>query len=258
MEWRRHSTCRPLAESNDVLPETDQYFDPVPRRGAPIFSSPMKLTCLNPLEEVRIILRCEHPRNRFMEPHVEITFKEIDQSDAVEARIRERVKKLSEMSENIRSCKVWVRAPHRRGRKPTAYVIDLSVQMTGTSLHVDHRPGDDNAHTDIYVAIRDAFNAMERQLRKWKDQHKGRPTHLETPLQGRIESLDWKSDCGQIATTDGRLIYFHRNSVVGDGYDNLNEGDAVELSVDTKDADEGPHASFVRPVSALRFVDKAS
>ena len=193
-----------------------------------------------------------------MEPQVEITFNEIDHSDAIEARIRQRVEKLSAMSEDMRRCKVWVRAPHRRARKPVAYVIDISVQMSGTSLHVDHRPGDDNAHTDVYVAIRDAFNAMERQLRKWKEQHKGRPTHLEEPLQGRIASLDGYSDCGQIATTDGRLIYFHRNSVADDGYDNLNEGDAVELSVDTKDAEEGPHASFVRPVSTLRYVDKAT
>lgn len=190
-----------------------------------------------------------------MEPQVEITFKEIDHSDAVEARIRERVAKLLAMGENIRRCKVWVRAPHRRGHKPIAYVIDISVQMTGTSLHVDHRPGDDTAHTDIYIAIRDAFTAMERQLRKWKEQHKGRPHPLESPLQGRIASLDGYKDCGQIATTDGRLIYFHRNSVADDGYDNLTEGDLVELSVDTKDADEGPHARFVRPVSALRYVD---
>jgi ribosomal subunit interface protein len=193
-----------------------------------------------------------------LEPQVEITFNEVDHSDAVEARIRERVAKLLAMGENIRRCKVCVRAPHRCGHKPVAYVIDLSVQMSGTSLHVDQRPGDDNAHTDIYVAIRDAFNAMERQLRKWKEQHKGRPHPLESPLQGRIASLDGYADCGQIATTDGRLIYFHRNSVAEDGYDGLNEGDAVELSVDTKDADEGPHARFVRPISMSRFVDTPS
>lgn len=148
-----------------------------------------------------------------MEPQVQITFKDIDHSDAIEARIRERVAKLVAMSVNIRRCQVWVRAPHHRGNNPIAYVIDLSVQMTGTSLHVDHRPGDDTAHTDIYVAIRDAFNAMERQLRKWKDQHKGRPHLQETPLQGRIEQLDGSSDCGQIATPDGRLIYFQLNHI---------------------------------------------
>lgn len=71
-----------------------------------------------------------------------------------------------------------------------------------------------------------------------------------------FSSLNGYTDSGQISTTDGRLVYFHRNSVANDGYDDLNEGDTVELSVDVRDADEGPHASFVRPVSTLRFVDK--
>lgn len=191
-----------------------------------------------------------------METAAEITFKDIDHSDPIEARIRERVDKLEAMSAEIIRCQVWVRAPHRR-HKGTEYVIDISLQMPGSTLHIDHRPGDDHAHTDIYVAIRDAFGAMERQLRKWHDQKKGRPETHATPLQGRITSLDGYTDSGQIATTDGRLIYFHRNSVAGNGYDNLNEGDTVELGVDTKDADEGPHASFVRPVNAMRFVDKS-
>ena len=190
-----------------------------------------------------------------METPAEVTFKDIDHSDAIEVRIRERVSKLEAMSDEIVHCQVWVRAPHRR-HKGTEYVIDISVQMPGSTLHIDRRPGDDHAHTDIYVAIRDAFNAMERQLRKWQDQHKGRPEVHEAPLQGKIVSMNGYTDSGQISTTDGRLIYFHRNSVANDAFDDLNEGDTVELTVDTKDADEGPHASIVRPISSLRFVDK--
>jgi len=159
------------------------------------------------------------------------------------------------LSPEIVQCQVWIRAPHRR-HKATEYVIDISVQMPGSTLHIDRRPGDDDAHTDMYVAIRDAFNAMERQLRKWQDQKKGRPESHATPLQGKIASLDGYTDGGQISTTDGRLIYFHRNSVANNAYDALNEGATEELSVDVKDADEGPHASIVRPINKLRFVDK--
>ncbi len=190
-----------------------------------------------------------------METPAEVTFKDIDHSDAIEARIRERVAKLEAMSPEIVRCQVWVRAPHRR-HKATEYIIDLSVQMPGATLHIDRHPGDDHAHTDIYVAIRDAFNAMERQLRKWQDQHKGRPEAQAAPLQGTIVSMNGYTDSGQISTTDGREIYFHRNSVANNGYDDLNVGDTVELTVDVKDADEGPHASIVRPISTLRFVDK--
>lgn len=190
-----------------------------------------------------------------METPAEVTFKDIDHSDAIETRVRERVAKLEKMNPEIVRCQVWVRAPHRR-HKGTEYVIDISIQMPGSTLHIDRQPGDDHAHTDVYVAIRDAFNAMERQLRRWRDQNKGRPESHTEPLQGRIASLDGYTDSGQISTTDGRLVYFHRNSVANNAYDNLNEGDTVELTVDVKDADEGPHASIVRPISTMRFVDK--
>ena len=185
----------------------------------------------------------------------QITFKDIGHSDAIEARIHERIAKLEEISVDIVGCQVRVRAPHRRQHKGKQYVIDLDVQMPASTLHLDRRPGDDEAHTDITIAIRDTFEAMERKLRKWKDKHKGRPAILESPLQGRIDSIDHDKNHGQIATTDGRLIYFHAHSVIDAKFEDLAKGDTVELSVDQKDADEGPHASMVRPVGSLRFVD---
>lgn len=192
-----------------------------------------------------------------MENPADITFVDIDHSDAIEAWIRERVARLERMAPEIIRCQVWVRAPHQRHRKGTEYVIDLNVQMPGRTLNIDRRPGDDHAHKDINVAIRDAFEAMERKLRKWKDLNKGRPETHENPLQGRVSVINEMKGFGQIATTDGRLVYFHRNSVADDGFGDLQEGDTVELSIDLKDADEGPHASFVRPIGPLRFVDKA-
>ena len=185
----------------------------------------------------------------------DITFQGIAHSDAIEARVLERVARLEAMSPDMHKCHVWVRAPHKQ-HKATQYVIDVSAEMPGKTLAISRHPGDDNAHTDVYVAIRDAFGAMERKLRKWSDTRKGRPEVHEQPMQGRIASLDGYNECGQIQTTDGRLIYFHRNAVLGNGYDDLNEGDTVELNIDYKDADEGPHASYVRQVGSMRFVDK--
>ena len=60
-------------------------------------------------------------------------------------------------------------------------------------------------------------------------------------------------DSGHIATTDGRLIYFHRNAVIDQSFDDMKVGDVVELVVDREGADAGPHASTVRPVSSQSF-----
>ncbi len=185
----------------------------------------------------------------------DITFQGIDPSDAIETRVRERIARLEAMSPDLHKCHVWVRAPHKK-HKATQYIIDISAEMPGNTLAINRHPGDDKTHTDIYVAIRDAFEAMERKLRKWSKTRKGRPEVHAQPLQGRIASLDGYRDGGQIETTDGRLIYFHCNAVEGDGFNDLNEGDTVELSVDYKDADKGPHASFVRKIGTMRFTDR--
>ena len=191
-----------------------------------------------------------------MQNVAQITFKDIDHSDAIEARINERIEKLDKMFDLILGCKVWIQAPHRRHKKGTHYVIDIEVLTPLGTLSVDREPGDVNAHEDIYVTIRDAFNAMERQLRKQKEQHSGRPEETLNQLQGTIERLEPEKDCGHIATTDGRLIYFHRNAVIDQSFDDLKTGDAVELVVDREGAEDGPHASTVRPISKQRFVNQ--
>ena len=204
----------------------------------------------------KIMAQPDAVKEHIMQNIAQITFKDIDHSDAVEARIRERIERLEQIYDRITSCKVWVRAPHRRHKKGTHYVIGIELNTPMGTLSIDREPGDVNAHEDIYVTIRDSFNAMERQLRKEKEQHSGRPEESVIPLQGAIERLEPEKDCGHISTTDGRLIYFHRNAVIDQSFDELETGDAVELVVDREGADEGPHASTVRPISKQRFVNE--
>jgi len=191
-----------------------------------------------------------------MQSEPQITFKGIDHSDAVETRILERIGDLEKVYDRITSCQVRIRAPHQRHRKGTQYVIDIDVLTPTGSVHIGREPGDNFAHEDIYVSIRDAFNAAERKLRKQKERHSGHPEVLSAPIQGRIEVLNRKDGFGQITTTDGRLIYFHHKSVVSGAFSDLSVGDTVELSIDYKDADEGPHAGMVRPISMQKFIDK--
>ena len=191
-----------------------------------------------------------------MQSPPQITFKNIDHSDAVESRILERIEDLEKVSDRITGCQVRVRAPHKRHRKGTQFIIDIDVLTPSGSVHIGREPGDNFSHEDIYVSIRDAFNAAERKLRKLKERKKGRPEVLSKPIQGQIEVLNQEEGFGQIATNDGRLIYFHNNSLVSGKFSDLAIGDVVELSIDYKDADAGPHAGMVRRISNLKFVDK--
>ncbi len=191
-----------------------------------------------------------------METPVEIAFRNMDASEYVEKRVRERVDKLEQYYDRITSCHVQIEAPHKHHRKGNTYEIHLEVRVPGTALAVNHKPGDRHAHEDIYVAIRDAFDAMERQLKKWKDKANAEVKVHDAPLAGRIAELHPDRDFGQIAMTDGRLVYFHRNSVADNGFDGLAIDDPVELAVDSEESDKGPQASTVRPVGDLKFVDR--
>ena len=179
----------------------------------------------------------------------------MDPSDIIEARIREKVEHLEHLSEHITSCHVYVSAAHKRHRKGNTYEVHIEVRLPGHELNVNKLPGDRNAHEDVYVAIRDAFKAMERQITKWKERIKGNVKVHETPVQGRITELHTGEGFGQISTTDGRLVYFHKNSVVGNDFDDLNEKDTVELVIQYGESEKGPQASTVRQISSMKFED---
>lgn len=101
---------------------------------------------------------------------LEVAFKNMERSDAVEARIREKVeKKLERFAGRITSCRVVVQAPHKHQTHGNCYDVRIDIHVPGEELVVT-REATNPAHTDVYVAIRDAFDAVVRQL----DGHNGR------------------------------------------------------------------------------------
>lgn len=188
-----------------------------------------------------------------METPLELTFKNMDKSDFVEGLIRERVEKLERLYDGITSAHVYVLAPHKHHHKGNHYEVRIEVRVPGTELLVTGKPGDVNAHEDINVAVRDSFNAMERQLKKWKQRVSGEVKAHEGPLKGKITEIDHGQGYGNIIAADGRLVYFHENSVTNVAFEDLKQGDPVELVVPPKEGDAGPQASSVRKISDVKF-----
>jgi len=179
-----------------------------------------------------------------MQLPLEITFRNMDASEALEQDIRERADKLEHFYDRIMSCRVMVEASHRHHHKGNIYHIRIDLTVPGHELVVSQEAGDKHAHEDPYIAARDAFNAMRRQLESWA--RKRRPQSVKThepPPHGRILELVPMQECGTIESSDGRLIYFHRNAVVNDSYDNLAEGMTVRFHEER--GDQGPQASSV-------------
>lgn len=174
----------------------------------------------------------------------QITFRNMSASGAMEQDIRDRVGKLDEFYDGIMGCRVMVEAQHHHHHQGRVYHVRIDLTVPGHELVASRDPGKDHAHEDVYVAIRDAFDAMRRQLEDWvRRQRPATRIHGEIPAHGRISRLNPEEDHGIIETPDGREIYFHRHSVVNADFDQLEIGAAVRFHEEA--GDEGPQASSV-------------
>ena len=118
-----------------------------------------------------------------MQTPLEIAFVDSATSPAAEARIRERVSRLEKHFGSITSCHVFVAAPHHNHRKGNQFEVRIELRVPGAELAISNKPGDVHAHEDVYVAIRDSFDAMERQLEEWKRRVRGEvKTHGEATV----------------------------------------------------------------------------
>src|SRR5919106_2814322 len=116
---------------------------------------------------------------------------------AIEKNIREKTSKLASFYGRITSCRVIVEAPHRHHHKGKAYEIRIGLSVPGDEIVINHaptrlsalklseakdsekdliethEPSKHAAHADVYVAIRDAFNAAGRQLQDYARRQSG-------------------------------------------------------------------------------------
>ncbi len=187
-----------------------------------------------------------------MDIPLQVSFRNMDPSPAVEARVREKAQKLARFSGRIIGCRVTIEAPHRRHHKGRLYTLRIDISVPGRDITIRRAGPRDHAHEDVYVAIRDAFDAAVRRLEDHVRELRGEVKTHEPPPHGRIASLF--PDHGFIRTADGLEVYFHRNSVARGAFDRLEVGDEVRLVVAEGESDKGPQASTVTPLGKRHIV----
>ncbi|MBI3915830.1 MAG: cold shock domain-containing protein [Betaproteobacteria bacterium] len=102
------------------------------------------------------------------------------------------------------------------------------------------------------MAIRDAFDAVRRQLEDYMRRQDRRVKAHEAPPHGRVVELYPAEGYGRIQTADGKLVYFHRNSLVDADFDKLETGAEVRFS--EEQGELGPQASTVYVVGKHHIV----
>lgn len=95
---------------------------------------------------------------------LQISFRDMDSTPALEAAIRERADKLALFSNRITACEVVVDRPHQHHHRGQHVRVSIKLHVPGADLVVNRDSDQDGSHEDAYVAIRDAFLAVRRQL----------------------------------------------------------------------------------------------
>lgn len=167
---------------------------------------------------------------------LQITARDLPLTDAIDAAIRSKAQKLTHFFDRIISCRVVVHAPHRHHHKGKSYHVDIDIHVPGAELIVKREP-----HEDLYVAIRDAFDAARRQLQSYARRLRHEVKTHEAELPAHISQLHEEQGYGFITTHEGREIYFHRNSVAHGRFEKLRVGAAVRYA--EAQGEQGPQAS---------------
>jgi ribosomal subunit interface protein len=174
---------------------------------------------------------------------LQITTRNVSLSEAAEAAIREKASKLETFYDHIMSCRVLVEVPHRHKHQGVAYNVRIDITVPGNEVIVKREPNE-----DLYVAIRDSFDAARRQLQSFARRQRGEvKIHQEGTPTGHVRRLYPHEDYGFIETPDGREIYFHRNSVRNSGFDHLSTDTEVRFT--EEEGEQGPQAVVVIPLA---------
>lgn len=98
-----------------------------------------------------------------------IHFLDTPRSEAIEAKIQARVDRLARFSDEIQKCEVWLESPHGHHRKGRLYGIRIRLTVPGEEIAIELQPESD----DVYVAIREAFDAARRKLEDYERRRRG-------------------------------------------------------------------------------------
>lgn len=169
---------------------------------------------------------------------LEITIRDIENTEAIDAKIRKKVEKLEQIYDRISHCRVVVDVPQKNKHQGKEFQVNIELHVPGKKVLIV----DNNSHRneDLYVAIRDSFKAMESQLKDHVHIMRGMKKNHTPQLVGKIVRLF--PDYGFIEASDGNEYYFHQANVHCDFAD-LDVGRTVRFTAET--AGDGLQAQHV-------------
>lgn len=185
-----------------------------------------------------------------MKVPLEITYRGIEKSPAIDSLIHEKVAKLERLCSYINSCHIAVEKEHDRPRTGSPYRVRIDMTLPPShEIVADSHPADTNQHVELDTVIRDAFSKAERQLkeltRKQREDEKTKGGSADDTT-ALVIKLFREENYGFIKALTGEEIYFHRNSVIHNDFDRLEIGTGVRF--EAVEGDKGLQATTVQIV----------
>lgn len=101
-----------------------------------------------------------------MSQSVQITYRHMDSSIALEQRIHKLIDRLERFASHIVSCRVLIEAPSDHHVKGGVFVVKLDIVMPGRVIAISSHHSEHPAHTDVYAALSAAFDLATRAVKK--------------------------------------------------------------------------------------------
>lgn len=103
----------------------------------------------------------------------DIVFRNLERSEALEENIADRLAKLDKLFDHITTTRVVIEEAHHHKHQGKLFHVTIHVHVPDKELVVSHDKHDKPEHEDAYIAVRDAFNAMERQVTDYAEKIRG-------------------------------------------------------------------------------------
>ena len=124
---------------------------------------------------------------------VQISFRNMDRSPALEEAVRSRVVWLESFYPGIIGCRLVLETPHRHRRRGRSLQVRIELLLPGEDVIVNHHPaqhptdrsssrkGDelDGPHKNADVAIHEAFDVARRRLEDFARRQRGERTVMD-------------------------------------------------------------------------------
>ncbi|NEP16101.1 MAG: HPF/RaiA family ribosome-associated protein [Leptolyngbya sp. SIO4C1] len=179
----------------------------------------------------------------------EVSYRDVEKTDALETLIQEKVSKLEQVCDHINSCRIAIEKVHDHPSSGSPYRVRLDITVPpGHELAVDKSPDSGVQYIPLEAVIRDAFDAARRQLSELNaKQHNEVKQHPQQAMMAIVTKLFPEENYGFLKTLDGQEVYFHRNSVTNADFERLEFGTGVHFM--SVEGEKGLQASTVRVVN---------